>query len=114
MYFKILQISKYFNYEFLNQYFFINYNNISKNKRKWPAHVSECRPELTSKILFFSLRQTEENVEGVVQSMLLSQASPTVHQHRHPAAANCAWGVPLCTADFGLRIEPEALRFTAQ
>ncbi len=30
------------------------------------------------------------------------QASPTLHEHRHPAA-NGAWGVPLYTADFGLR-----------
>ena len=67
------------------------------------------------KFCFFSLRQTEGD-EGVVQPMLHNpvwDVSLTLHVHPHPAA-NSAWGVPLYTADFGLRIEPETSRFMAQ
>ena len=61
--------------------------------------------------VFFSLRQTEGD-EGV-DATQSCQASPTLHEHPHPAA-NSAWGVPLYTADFGLGIEPETSRFMAQ
>ncbi len=59
---------------------------------------------------FFSETDDEDESEVATQSC---QASPTLHEHCHPAA-NGAWGVPLYTADFGLRIEPETSRFMAQ
>ena len=57
----------------------------------------------------FFLSQTDED-QAATQSC---QASPTLHEHRHPAASGSR-GVPLCPTDFGLRIEPETSRFTAQ
>ena len=68
-------------------------------------------PSRIPKFCFFSLRQTEGD-EGV-DATQSCQASPTLHEHPHPAA-NSAWGVPLYTADFGLGIEPETSRFMAQ
>ncbi len=59
---------------------------------------------------FFSETDDKDEGEDATQSC---QASPTLHEHRHPAAKG-AWGVPLYTADFGLRIEPETSRFMAQ
>ena len=60
---------------------------------------------------FFFLSQTEgDEDKAATQSC---QASPTLHEHRHPAASG-SQGVPLYPTDFGLRIEPETSRFTAQ
>ena len=58
----------------------------------------------------FFLRDRLDEDEGEGYSFY---ASPTFDEHRHPAA-NCAQGVPLYTADFRLRIEPETSRFMAQ
>ncbi len=64
--------------------------------------MSQRAPKLNTKILFFPLRQTDEDEgDDATQSC---QVSPTLHEHRHPTV-NCAWGVPLYTADFRLRIE---------
>ncbi len=66
--------------------------------------------QFITKTLFFSSETDDEDEgEDATQSC---QASPTLHEHRYPAA-NGAWGVPLYTADFGLRIEPETSRFMA-
>ncbi len=62
---------------------FINYNYISHKSIKRPAHVSESRPKLNTNF-FSSLRQTEGD-EGV-DATQSCQASPTLHEHRHPAA----------------------------
>ncbi len=61
---------------------------------------------MNTKILYFvSDTDDEDEGEDATQSC---QASPTLHEHRHPAA-NGAWGVPLYTADFGLNQKPRSL-----
>ena len=60
------------------------------------------------KFCFFSLRQTEgDEGEDATQSC---QASPTLHEHPHPAA-NSAWGVSSTppTSDSGSNQKPRGL-----
>ena len=71
--------------------------------------MTQIAGRANTKILFFFLSQTDED-QAATQSC---QASPTLHEHRHPAVSGSR-GVPLYPTDFGLRIEPETSRFTAQ
>ncbi len=54
-------------------------------------------PSWIPKFCFFSLRQTDEDEGEGKDAAQFCQASPTLHEHRHPAAN----GVPLYTADQG-------------